>query len=253
MSPASLRVALSLIATACSGFAASADSLEEVQKKIVDAVSKLDSFSADMSMKTEMEMGGMKIAQEATGSLEFMRKNGVGVSRTELKTIVNRSAGGQDTRIEGSMLTILDGEFSYIMQDQMGQKSAVKMRPDPTQSPVPSETTFKSLSEKCDVTLLPDENIDGIDCYVIDAVPKQHVPIPIKKLRSYYAKQTGMPVRLAGFDQSGNQIQTTDFKNARTNPALDPERFSFKLPEGVKLRDLTVAPTTRPAVPATQP
>ena len=213
---------LTIIAFSCVGFskAPAAETVESVEKKLAEKWSKVK------SMSTTVKMEGASPAMSGAGAYELMKKGDRILFRMEL------TLGSQ-----ASTTTISDGEFMYSSTDHMGQKMAVKMKHDEAQAMTPT-TQLAKLRETHELKLLPDQSIDGHAVYVIEATPKQQTP-GVGRTVSYYAKETGIPLRVTTDDPSGKVMSDMTFTDVKINPKIDASRFVFKAPEGVQVVDMT--------------
>ena len=199
---------LTIIAFSCVGFskATAAETVESVEKKLAEKWSQVK------SMSTTVKMEGASPAMSGAGAYELMKKGDRILFRMEL------TLGSQAT-------------------DHMGQKMAVKMKHDEAQAMTPT-TQLAKLRETHELKLLPDQSIDGHAVYVIEATPKQQTS-GMGRTVSYYAKETGIPLRVTTDDPSGKVMSDMTFTDVKINPKIDVSRFVFKAPEGVQVMDMT--------------
>ncbi|MHC4695280.1 MAG: LolA family protein [Planctomycetota bacterium] len=213
---------LTIIALSCAGVssATAVETIESVEKKLTEKWNKVRSVSAKVKMEGPSPgMGG-------TGALELMKRGDEVLFRMEM-TLASQV----------STIMISDGEFMYAVNDHMGQKMALKMKSDKSQLMTPTA----QLSERRtthELKVLPDQSIDGHAAYVIEATPKQQIS-GIGKAISYYAKETGVVLRMIAHDQSGNVISNMTFTDVKINPKIDASRFVFTAPPGVQVMDMT--------------
>jgi outer membrane lipoprotein-sorting protein len=219
-----------------------AQSLDDVEKKIVEAADKVKSFTADMTMESEMQQGGRTMAHRGKGTIEVVRRGDKMLSRMEQKITMDTGAGGQ--KMEVSTLTVIDEEYMYMLTEQFGQKMAMKRKPDPGQMRFAGKSMFEELRKEHDLKLLPEAQVEGRDAYVIEATPKNQTG-PVAKQVSYFDKQTGLVLKMAALDAAGKAMHTTTFSNYKTNVEIDPDHFKFKAPEGVQIMDMTNMPAPK--------
>ncbi len=215
-------VGLTIVAFGCLGWlsTASAETVESVEKKITEKWGAVKSISAKVKMEGAMS------AMAGTGTWELEKRGDKIVFRMEL------SFGSQM-----SATTISDGEFTLSVTDQMGQKMAAKMKLDETQSMSPTAQLAK-FRKTHELNVLPDQSVEGHAVYVIEGTPKQPTGY-MGRMVSYYAKETGVPIRTTVHDANGNVTSNMTFTDIQINPEIDASRFEFKAPPGVEVVDMT--------------
>ena len=227
-----VAVLLGWVATAGAG-----DTLESVEKKLTEKSKTVKALTADVSMVTDMAFPGGSSKSKSTGTLEFLKKGDMFLSRMEINTVSTQKYGEQETKMESSTQTILDGEFAYVLADQMGQKMAMKQKADNMQG-ADAETMFRTLRKDHDLKLLPDSTVDGQAVYVIEATPKSAATGAGKSV-SYFAKDSGLVVKMVNFNPQGQPMSEMTYTSIKVNPKIDPDRFVFKAPAGVQVMDMT--------------
>lgn len=213
-----------------------AGDLAETEKKIIESVSKVKSAKADILMNTSMENPGMTMKSEGKGTFEFQVKDDKHLSRMELKNVMVATAGGQENKMEAETVTVTDGEYTYTVSEQFGQKMAFKQKVDPKQSAVASEQMFEELRKNYELKQLDDQKVNGKDAYVIEATPKSSGQSG--KQHYYYSKENGMLLKMEAFTPDGKPMTTMEFKNLKVNVDIDPKRFVFEAPEGVPVQEV---------------
>jgi outer membrane lipoprotein-sorting protein len=144
----------------------------------------------------------------------------------------------QEIKIEQTMTMISDGEFSYTVTDDKGQKSAYKQKVDASMNEDP-KTTIETMKEEYTLKLLPDEKVDGADCIVIEGTSKQKEGDPMVKQILYFRKDCGLNVKMVGRDASDKAVFTHEVSDVKLNTEIPADRFVFKKPDGVEMIDLT--------------
>lgn len=221
-------------------FAANADTLEEVEKKLAKNHHQVKSFIAQTETTQDFDMGGgNKMKSETTGTIEWMRQEGKELSHIEMKTSMAQSFGGQEMKTEQSMIMVNDGEFVFMLTDTGGRKQVMKQKSTPAQSQE-VETIFENLRKDHILKVLPDEKVNGKDCYVIEATPKKANPaMPVATLVLYFSKDLGIGIKTVGKDKDGKAVLTTTMTDIKLNTEIAPDRFKFERPEGVQFMDMT--------------
>lgn len=212
---------LTVLILSCVGSSAVAgETVDSVEKKLATQWSKVKSLSAKLRME------GVSDSMTGVGVYQLLKKG----DRTTYR--MDMSLGEEiDTT------TISDGEFILSITDHRGQKLAMKMRPDETQVVAPT-AQLAQLRASHDLKLLPEQTVSGQAVYVIEATPK-HREGHVGRTIFYYAKETGVPVRMTVYSASGQLLSDMTLSEIEINPALDPSRFAIKPPPGVELMDMT--------------
>ena len=151
------------------------------------------------------------------------------------------------------MLRVNDGEFEFTLTDTGERKQADKRKPDPSQNVIDFKSGYAELKKNYDVKLLPDEKVDGRDVFVIEATPKEAGNNPIARLVFYFAKDLGLAVKMTGHNKEGAEVIRSAITEVKLNPEFAADRFTFKAPEGIEVRDLTKPAETQAAEKPDQP
>lgn len=217
-----------------------ADTVDDVIKKLDETFTKLKSFS----MKVKMDYAAEGTKMQSESSLEFARKDGKELMRSESESKTDIKTEGFESKMLTKSLSVLDGQFSWSLMEhlegpQKGLKQAFKQPYQPqTASP-------KHLKDQGDLKLLPDEKVDGADCHVIEVTLKAQ---PNTKSINYFRKADGITAKSVTME-GGKQVGSMTTSDIKVNPDIPAERFVFKAPEGVQVQDMTGGPPTTPATP----
>ncbi len=92
------------------------------------------------------------------------------------------------------------------------------------------------------VTALPAEQVNGQDCYVLQAASKEPES-PVKSLKAWFAKATGIIQKITLMDAAGTQMAAATMKDLKVNGEIAADTFKFA----------TLAPPAPPAAPAPAP
>lgn len=215
-----------------------AQSLEDVEKKLIEAHSKLKSYTSKTKTVQNFDMGGNKMSSDYGGTVEWKRDGDKQMFRTEMKGTTTQSMGGTDNKMEVSVLMISDGNFLYTLSEQMGQKMATKQKPDTAMTGDPQKL-FEKIRADNDVKVLPDEKVDGASTIVLEVTPKDSADGPVAKSVMYFAKDTGINVKVVGKDKEGKEVFTNTSTDIKVNTEIPKDRFVFTAPEGVQVMDMT--------------
>lgn len=248
------KVCLGLVALALTGVA-KAETLEEVEKKIATAAEKVKSYTAKSEQLTEMSMGDQyKMKSESKGTYEYMRKDDKHLMRMESKGVTITKIGDQpEKKINQKSTVVSDGEYmTTLTEGDDDQKQAIKMKAD--KAAYNPKAIFDSMRKDYDLKLMPDEKVDGKDCWLVEATPKKEEPgSPVGKIRMWFRKDLGMTVKNVVLDKKGKPTTTVTMTDIKTDVDIKPERFKLEIPKGVEVMDMTKMQTSRPAEESTEP
>jgi outer membrane lipoprotein-sorting protein len=228
-----------------------AQTVEDIEKKLVEAHSKMKSYTSKTKTTQDFDMGqGIKTSADYGGTVEWKRDGNKLKYRTEMKGVTTQSVAGQENKSEVTVLMINDGDFVYTLSDQNipnmpPQKMASKQKPDPAMSGEPAKL-FEKLRQDNDLKVLPDEKVDGKDVYVLEVIPKNKEDGPVAKSLMYFAKDSGVNVKVLGKNKDGKDVFTNTSTDIKLNVDISNDRFVFKAPEGVQVMDMTGAAAPTP-------
>jgi outer membrane lipoprotein-sorting protein len=217
------------------------ESLEEVEKKLIEIIGKQKSVQYKCKTDMTMEMAGFKTKSESLTTIEYARAGERWKSRIETKSKGEQEAGGSSQKFESVSLMVFDGEVQWTLVENMGVKHASKQKFDPKThiNPFDAKTQFAKTHEVSELKLLPDEKVGGRDCWVIEMTPKGAAnlgPMGGKTLQ-YYDKSNGVPLKVATMTADGKPMQTTVSEDIKIDGDIPAERFKFKAPDGVEIKD----------------
>lgn len=235
---------------------AAGEDLSAVQKKIGDAWSGTKSISAKVTKKLEQNMpNGNRMRSEGSGTYEMLRDGDKVKFRMEatVDTGVKIKDSEKDFKISSTSLVIDDGEYLYNMQTQMGKPNASREKSDTAKrDPAANErkAMFETLTKENELKALSDERISGVDCYRIEATARgaRGAGLPAKSVFAF-AKDTGMLMQVKNFNDKGEDIGHETYSDVKINEKLDPQRFVFKAPDGVTVKDRGAAPAPSAGAP----
>ena len=210
------------------------EKLAAVEKELTKVWDKLKSMTADM----EMNVVKAGTPTKMKGSVEFVNKPDKELLRMEMT--LEADVAGQ--KMEGTVTTIYDGEFIYIVSEMFGRKTIIKQNPGAMAQTPAGKHMFEGLKENYELKVLPGEKVDGKDAFVIEAVPKGTGPQPVARMKLFLMKENGIMVKMLGYDSAGSEFMTTVYSNIKINPKIDESRFVFKAPDGVQVMDMTNRP-----------
>ncbi|MHC4235251.1 MAG: LolA family protein [Planctomycetota bacterium] len=217
---------------------AAADKVADIEKELSESQTKLKSFTAKTKSTQDMDLGGgNSLKSDNEGTYEWMQKDGTVMFRIDMTGSSVQVFGGQEMKSTSSTTMINDGTFVYTLSEQNGQKSAYKMKADPkTTGDV--KYFFEGLRTDYTVKVLPDEKVDGHDCYVIEAMANETENNPMVKQVHYLCKDLAMAIKTIGSDKKGKVTFTSEMADIKKDAKISSERFVFKAPAGVEVMDM---------------
>lgn len=215
---------------------AAADELADVEKLVAEKNKEIRSARFKIKTVTEMVTEGFESRGQSEGNVEYVLKDGKWYSRAESKDRSEQKMGDQSNKMEGTSLSVCDGEFIWMMSDMNGQKSVTKSKA--TSDPIVVENPIGMMREQHNLKLMPEESVDGAACYVIEATSKQQGEMAGKMVQ-YFRKADGFTVKVVSFSPDGKPMMTMSCTDIELNPKIDPDRFKFEPPAGVQVMDLT--------------
>jgi outer membrane lipoprotein-sorting protein len=209
--------------------------LKSVEADIVAKRKTLKSLTAKVKSVTDMSTADYEHHAVSEGTHEYAVKDGKTLSRVEMTVHATTTANGNVDLTDGKTLTVSDGQMTYLLSEHNGHRTALKTKPQTESLANP----LSALRGMYDLALLPDESIDGKDAYVIECTPNASQSSLQGRLVNYYLKSNGLLVKSTAYNGGGDLINTTTYTDLKTNVAIKPDRFEFKVPDGVELLDYT--------------
>ncbi|GMW03675.1 MAG: hypothetical protein AMXMBFR84_48090 [Candidatus Hydrogenedentota bacterium] len=230
----------------CGSAAVRAETLETLEAKLAEQWKDVNAFKSDITVDTTMALGPIAMTMKAAGTMEFKRFEESGRFRTDLTGTMGASIPGMGEGMKMSMLSVYDGEFVYIEMGMMGQKQVQKKKPDASDTAKADggKSLLNSLKKLGDVTLLPDEQVDGKDAYVVEVKYNAEAIAKAKgqadRTRMYIDKNTGMQIKMEGFKGETRTMSMT-YSNYDLKTEIPDERFTYTPPAGVRVIDADAA------------
>lgn len=241
MSHSYRATAVAVVALICRS-ALAADTIESVEKKIIEHADKVKSMSAKMKTDVDMNGQGMKMTSKSEGIYEYARRGDKLMLRMESKSAGTSKFGDHEQKTEEKGLMVADGEFFYTYTEGTNGKRAVKLKQDPQQLNAAGKRMFENLRKDYELKLLPDEKIENQQVWVIQATPKKpRDGIKSEKHTYCFRQDNGVLVKslTESEQEQGKSTILFTLTEVKLNPDLSPDRFTFKAPEGVTVMDMT--------------
>lgn len=219
---------MGLVATA-----ARAESLEEVQKKIAEAAKKVKSISAKQKMETKVEQPEYSMTMTSEGTYEQARAGDKFMMRSDVDSSTSSKMAGTENKTKTHTLAVSDGETMWTLNDQDGTKSCTKMKA------LPETQAWDSLKDQFNGKVLPDEKIDGADCYVLEYTAKGEIPAGMPgKYVYWFRKDCGLLVKYVMMSTDGKPTATMTFTDVKVDGKIAADRFKFEPPAGVQVTEI---------------
>lgn len=226
------RLILAAMVATVAGSAALAETFEEIEKKVTEATKNTKSLSAKQKMDMKNVQGQFSMIVESEGTLEQVRQGDKVFLRNEATTKTEQKFGDQEIKGNNRTLLICDGEATYTLSDQDGNKSCMKSEA------VKDELPWSSMKDDFEIKVLPEEKIDGADCYTLELVPKDPAQAAMISRTVYHIrKDCGLMVKYATFDPEGKQVASMVMTDVKVNENIPAERFKFEAPAGMTCLD----------------
>jgi outer membrane lipoprotein-sorting protein len=172
------------------------------------------------------------------GTFEQTRQGDKVMMRQEGTAHTTMKMAGNETKNETKSLFVSDGTTAWSLTDTDGQKFCTKTK-------IPSETdAFETMRKDFTGKVLPDEKVDGADCYVLEYTPKAAAdagaaPGTATRYVYYYRKDCGLAVKTVLFTADGKPMMTTTLSDIKLGGKVDESHFKFEPPAGVQVMDTT--------------
>jgi len=224
------------------GVCAAADgpSIEGIEKNLSESFAKIQSGTAKTTTHQDINLPtGEHIVSDSKTLVQWMRKGDVILFRSDMDVEQKQDGEGVTPLTNKGHFTIVhDGEFHYVVSEESGVKKAEKYKPAPAQYGDP-KAVFENLRANYDVKPLPDEKLDGFDCYVLVLTAKHPESGPTVGTKSYFRKDIGLNIKNVAFDKDGKVAFTSTTSDIEINVPLTPERFTFKAAPDFNVEDKT--------------
>lgn len=216
---------------------ARAEDLDGVEKQIHEKLKALKSVSCSMKTNMVMEQPGFSMKNTSEGTYKMVIKDGKSMFRSDTKTSSEQAFGDQKNSTRSEELAISDGTDMYSVTKSDQGTQATHMRVDPKGADL---KPFETLRETHTLKLLADEKVDGMDCFVIEAVMKDPAAAAASgKSMTYYHKDTGFMLKMVSFTPDGKPMMTMEYTGCTFNGDIDAATFKWdpKLANGAPIQE----------------
>lgn len=224
------------------------DTIESIEKAVVEQWDKLTSVCASLALNADFPMNIVASliskkepdpANKAVGKLvingpvDYQKKDGKVASRLELNAALNEA-------LKARALFVSDGTNANLEYEYFGKVETKKIE-QADMAPPGGKALFDYLKQEFNLAAQPAEKVNDKDAYVLDATLKTPDPsIPISKLRFYFAKDSGVLLKGIVYNAENAPFATLLVNDIKLNTPIPDDRFKYTPP----------APPAPPAAPA---
>ena len=232
-------------------------SLEAAEAEVAGLWDKVESYTAAMTMDMPTVPGAAAASTivHGAGSTECLKKDGQLLYRFEV--VMSMKMGPKS--MDQTMLGVFDGKDFHMQMDMMGKTTVMKSKPDPASGMLPGsgKDLFNQLHTMFDLTVLPDDTVDGKPASVFGLTLRTDAPNAaiaqakemFGKGRIYFAKDSGVQLMMVLLDKSNAPLLTLRYKDIIVNASVSPDHFKYTPPPGAQVIDASSLPGLFPRTP----
>ena len=227
--------------------AAADENADKAIKQLDENFAKVKSYTAKTETMTDVEFGpGHTQKMKMVGTSEWMRKGEKTMMRSETGCETTKAQDGKTTTSKSKITTVDDGTYIYVLTEEDGKQTVMKSHANPTM--YQPGGYFAQLEGYYNIKLLDDMNVDGHDCYAFELTmkPMEGVP-PSGRMVICCWKDHGITLKSESFDANGKLTSQSMTKDVKVNASIEESRFTFQVPEGAQMMDMTGSQTGQPA------
>ncbi len=218
------------------------DTVESIEKDILAKWDKVTSMSAIIAGS-----GDVKVMPESptalhligSGSLDLLKKDGKNFSRIELGAGLIPQSKPIARVLAGS-----DGTAAYVETEIFGKVESKTV----DQLPISADAKglLGLMNQHLSLAAMPSEKVNDQDAYVlIGELKSPEKDIPVSKLLLYFAKETGIILKVVALNLQGQPMITLAVQDLKLNQPIPEEKFRYTPPA-----PLAPKPEAVPATPA---
>jgi len=219
-------VILAVAAVLWTPFLAAEDTVESIEKAVVEQWEKLNSVSATFDLVADVVLNpevGKPVHVIGGGSADYLKKGDKRPSRVEAWVGTNPEFKMAQAKV------VSDGTTAHVETTVFGNVNTETV--DVSAVAVGGKELFAQARKHLDLSAMPSTKIDDKDVYVLEGTPKdQNADIPVKKVRGYFAIATGIPLKISLFDGSGTEMGTVTMMDININQELSDSLFVYVAP-----------------------
>lgn len=220
--------------------AARSETIDDVEKKVVELTKDVRSIKADFRATMNYPNAGGHSVSE--GKLEEVIDGQRFLANRYGKKEETLTFGGKEKSDSTEFLQVADGSHQWIQEVVMGRQVVYKRRVDA--GPSFGGRLFAELKRGFKLELAPDTKVAEQNCWVVVA-RRMNIPADagttVTHAVYYLRKVDGLVAKTEVF-LSGQEkpFSTTSYSNIEPNAKIELSRFTYKVPEGFHLVDETV-------------
>ena len=208
-------------------------------QELVDAWDQVQMASAKVDMVLEAA-GGLEGGTKGDGRYDFLKVSGHTSIRFKLTNMLRIKSPEEGENVEywtaERLIFVTDGAVLYRFVEQSKHKTVTKVEYDPDDIlQVGGRHLLDALQRDNRLSLLPDQTLQGKEVVVIEA---ESLADGSKSIH-YFDKATGIRLKMAELDQSGQDYLTITLSELDLSPQFEPDHFTMTPSEGVEWVDET--------------
>lgn len=246
-------IAVLLLRAAGAAWAAGEQTLEDVERQLVERAGRLRSVQYRLreSAQRKGELGLTHTHTE--GVVEVQRDGDLVRFRIEIENETTATVEGRQQQIQNAIESVCDGRFVSTLQDQGGVRRAFRSPYTPQMNPLDPANVFAGLRRNFDLRLVGEGQAGEQPAWIIDATLRLPDVEPIVKRRLYLARDTGIVLRTVGYDAADEPVMESNVTGLRIDAPIPAERFVFRPPPGIEVIDLPAPAPASASQPSTRP
>ena len=202
--------------------------VEAIEEKILALRGTIKSFTANIDVRFDSSQGEAWVKSHTFGPMAYLFEDDKILYRIDMTIETTRIAEGAEEKTVEPQTMMSDGEYMYQIGERNGRKAAYKARIDKLQSSVPTPEFFFFLHRDYDLSLLPDEEVDGKPCWVIRAAKISDEEVLRIKTITYFRQDIPLMVKTVNLDRFDNVMQVTQIKDIQVDVPVDRAQFEFR-------------------------
>lgn len=210
---------LLLLSAGCIGEDLTAEQIAEEYKQ---KTANIEDYSA--TVYTTMYMGEQKMTTVTSIAQKLPDK---------MKVATLQAEQGEGTTI------VSNGETMWTYYPNQNLVTSMKVESiennyDPSQ--MDYANMIQNLMDKNDITFDGVDSIDGRSCYVIHMNPNDDTEFGFNvDIKAWIDKETQMMLKYEFYDEDGNLMMVSEYKDLEVNTGIPDSEFVFNIPEGAKV------------------
>jgi len=234
-----LLIALSF---ACLMTVPRAESVDEAVAALDVAFTELGSYSMKTSSMSDISMPGYATRSETVSDVDCEIIEDHYMMRAESTSTTVSVMEGQETKEVSKLLMVCDGERTYVQNDAGGSVTVTVAQAQKLSQVKPS-ALLASYRQMGELTLLPDREVNGVDCRVIKVAMKAYPGMPPPGHSEFcFRKDNGLMWANRGLDAEGKEVSNTTCSDLDTSVEFEKSHFTYEPPEGAQVIDMTAPP-----------